>query len=283
MTTLFPLKQLPGSAEALLRASISTLKKPGKKLPEKGYTFSGLKIDPQQYRAYCNLFGLKGDKVPSPYWFIRLFSVKSLLLAHPEAPFPLPGMVHLSNEIRQYEPIFTDDALEMTCKFGNLLGHDKGTAIEIVCTLSKGTRLVWEQKMVNLYMGKKGLSTILYESPAIELTAPDATENWQLAENLGFKYARVSGDYNPIHLHPMGAKLFGFPRHIIHGWYSLNRCVAPFEDIITGTHELYVSFKKPLYLPGNVVARSQKNEKEILFDVINAKEGYPHLKGFLKF
>jgi hypothetical protein len=77
--------------------------------------------------------------------------------------------------------------------------------------------------------------------------------------------------------------LFGFPRHIIHGWYSLNRCVAPFEDIITGTHELYVSFKKPLYLPGNVVARSQKNEKEILFDVINAKEGYPHLKGFLKF
>lgn len=283
MTTLFPLKEVPGSAEALLRASATGLKKPGKTLPDKGYTLSGLKADPKQFKAFCELFGFKGDTVPSTYWHIRLFSLRALLAAHPDAPFPMPGMVHLSDEIKQYDTISPDEPLEVVCRFGKLLAHDKGTAFETLTTLKRGTTTVWEENAVNLYLGRKGLSNIPAASPSIELSQPTDTSNWQLPENLGFKYARISGDYNPIHLHPMGAKLFGFPTHLIHGWYSVNRCLAPHQQIISGAHELYVSFKKPLFLPGDVNARVQLSQHELLFDVVNAKEGYPNLKGYLKF
>ena len=54
--------------------------------------------------------------------------------------------------------------------------------------------------------------------------APDA--RWQLAGDIGRRYAAVCGDLNPIHLYPLSAKAFGFPRAIAHGMWSLARCVS---------------------------------------------------------
>lgn len=34
---------------------------------------------------------------------------------------------------------------------------------------------------------------------------------WLLAGDTGRRYGAASGDRNPIHLHPLAARLFGFP------------------------------------------------------------------------
>jgi hypothetical protein len=282
MAQLYPLKNTPSSIETLLRASFTGLKKAGKSLPDKGYTIEGLTIDKSQFKDYCKMFGFDESTVPSPYWYIRLFSLQTLLMAHPDSPFPMPGMVHLSCKINQFETIYPTDKLDVTCQFGKLIQHDKGTAIETITTLKRSGKVVWEQKNINLYLGKKGLGEADTDKPVIEITSPDQTLPWTLDTNLGFEYAKVSGDFNPIHLHAIGGKLFGFPRHLIHGWYSLSRAVAPVQSSLEGTHELYVSFKKPLFLPGQVLARTQEVEDSVFFDVINEKEGYPHLKGYIK-
>lgn len=282
MAKLYPLSSIPSSIETLIRASLTGLKKPGSKLPAKGYTVQGLTIDKKQFDAYCKMFGFDGSTVPSSYWYIRLFSLQNLLLAHPDAPFPMPGMVHLSCEIKQYDTIYPSDKLDATCQFGRLIQHDKGTAIEVIATLKRHDKVVWEEKNINLYLGKKGLGEVGGDAPVIEITEADQTLPWSLAANLGFEYAKVSGDFNPIHLHILGAKALGFPKHLIHGWYSLSRAIAPIQSSLKGAHELYVSFKKPLFLPGKVVSRTQKVEDTVFFDVINEKEGYPHLKGYIK-
>lgn len=282
MAQLFPLKDTPNSIEVLLRASLTSFKKAGNRLPDKGYTIEGLTLDKDQYKEYCKMFGFDESTVPSPYWYIRLFGLKSLLMAHPDAPFPMPGMVHLYDEINQFDTIYPTDKLDVTCQFGRLFKHDKGTAMEIVTTLKRDGKKVWEEKNINLYFGKKGIGQNADENPTIEINHPDRTLAWELDSNLGFQYAKMSGDFNPIHLHDIGAKLFGFPKHLIHGWYSLNRAVAPIQSEMIGAHELYVSFKKPLFLPGKVLARTQEDGNTILFDVINEKEGYPHLKGYIK-
>jgi len=282
MSTLFPLKNVPGSVETLLRASLTGIKKPGKILPEKGYTLAGLQADKQQLQAFCEMFGYGSDTIPSTYWHIRLFSVRALLAAHPDAPFPMPGMVHLSNSIRQHDTILPSDKLEMTCRFGKLLAHDKGTAFETLTELRRDNQLVWEENAVNLYLGRKNLAQEPVNSPAIDITAPTDEQSWSLPESIGLKYARVSGDFNPIHLHGIGAKLFGFPKHLIHGWYGMNRTIAPYQEWLDSPHEIYVSFKKPLFLPGNVVTRTQSKGSTLLFEATNKEEGFPHLKGFIK-
>ncbi|MCO5234005.1 MAG: hypothetical protein LC105_11490 [Chitinophagales bacterium] len=283
MAQLFPLNSLPSSIETLFRASITSIKKPGNTIPDKGYTIKNLAIDKKQYEGYCRMFGFDESTVPSPYWYVRLFGLQSLLMAHPDAPFPLPGMVHLSCEIKQFNTIYPSDRLDATCQFGRLIQHDKGTAIEIITTLTRNDKIVWQQKNINLYLGKKGIGEAAEEKPAIDITTPDNIYPWSLATHLGLEYAKVSGDFNPIHLHTLGAKLLGFPKHLIHGWYSLSRAVAPIQSATKGIHELYVSFKKPLFLPGKVISRIQNvNDNTTFFDVINEKEAYPHLKGYIK-
>lgn len=283
MTQLYPLTKLPGSAETLLRASLTGIKKPGTALPDKGYTVKNVSIDKKQYKAFCDMFGYDGSIVPSSYWYVRLFGLQSLLMAHPDAPFPMPGMVHLGCNIKQYDKIYPSDKLDVICKFGRLMRHDKGTEIEIVISLTRHDKVVWEQSNVNLYMGKKGIGEQADEKPQIDIISADKYYNWTLPVGLGLQYAKVSGDFNPIHLHDLAAKLFGFPKHLIHGWYSLCRSLSPLQSMMNNTHEIYVSFKKPLFLPNKVTERTQKiDDNTVFFDLINDKESYPHLKGYIK-
>ena len=41
---------------------------------------------------------------------------------------------------------------------------------------------------------------------------------WELPAGAGRRYARVSGDYNPIHLWALTARPFGFRAPILHGY-----------------------------------------------------------------
>lgn len=283
MTAYSNLKTIPGALETLIKAGSTSWKKPGTVLPDAGFSIDRVQTDPKQYAAFCKMFGYSGEKVPSTYWHIRLFSIRALLGAHPQAPFPMPGMVHLTDEIQQMDVIHPNDNLRMECKFGQLLHHDKGTAFETLTTLYKGSRPVWRENAVNLYFGKKGLGQKDVFNPSIEVPEPKDPQNWELGTMLGIEYAQISGDYNPIHLHTLTAKAMGFPRHLIHGWYSVNRTLARRQERITQPHELFVAFKKPLFIPGKVTSNIHDGEKSITFEVVDTKEGFPHLKGYLKY
>ena len=52
---------------------------------------------------------------------------------------------------------------------------------------------------------------------------------WRCRGDLGRRYAAVSGDRNPIHMHGLTAKAFGFPRAIAHGMWTKARCLAALE------------------------------------------------------
>ena len=76
------------------------------------------------------------------------------------------------------------------------------------------------------------------------------TAEWRLRDDLGRRYAAVSGDHNPIHLHAWAAKPFGFPRAIAHGMWTKARCLAALRLPDAFTAE--VRFKQPILLPGKV-------------------------------
>ncbi|MFE9878503.1 MaoC family dehydratase [Streptomyces sp. NPDC005784] len=73
---------------------------------------------------------------------------------------------------------------------------------------------------------------------------------WCLAQDVGRRYGAVSGDRNPIHLHPLTARLFGFPRAIAHGMWTVARCLAAYgPQQAVGVR---AEFRAPVLLPGTV-------------------------------
>ncbi len=106
---------------------------------------------------------------------------------------------------------------------------------------------------------------------------------WQLPGDLGRRYAAVSGDHNPIHLYPLTAKAFGFPRQIAHGMWSLARCLAALENRLPDSVTVEASFRKPILLPGSVAfgqqVRSDGPSNGIGFALTSPTSGAPHLVG----
>lgn len=274
------LTHIPSSSQTLLAALGTAFKSPKKTIPELPVlVMESLRPDMQRLEAFNRMFGYAGAYVPSTYWHTRLFGVRIALAARREFPFPLPGMVHFTDSIRQYEPILPTDALRMECGLGRFLTHEKGTAFETLTKLYRNGHLVWEENTVNLYIGKIRLGETEYVGHEFAELQNPLTEELRIPGNMGRKYARISGDFNPIHISTLGAKMFGFKRKLMHGWYGLNHILAQHPEKMEAPHEIYAAFKRPLLLPGHVLTKQEKTDVQIRFEIANAKEGYPNLKG----
>jgi acyl dehydratase len=82
----------------------------------------------------------------------------------------------------------------------------------------------------------------------------------------------VSGDHNPIHLHRLTARLFGFRRAIAHGMWSMARCLAFHEGRLPDAYTVDVRFKAPILLPATVSLTAAEDGFELW-------SGRPHLTG----
>ncbi len=95
----------------------------------------------------------------------------------------------------------------------------------------------------------------------------------------GRRYAAVSGDRNPIHLYPLTARAFGFPRAIVHGMWLKARVLAALEARLPDAFSVDVAFKAPVLLPSTVSFVAAQDDGTWRLDVRSAKSGRPHLIG----
>ena len=106
---------------------------------------------------------------------------------------------------------------------------------------------------------------------------------WKLGGDLGRRYAAVSGDRNPIHMHALTAKPLGFPAAIAHGMWTKARCLAALESRLPDAFTVEVRFRKPILLPAKVeFGSSETTRAQIDFFVRDAKKHTPHLEGSIK-
>ena len=102
---------------------------------------------------------------------------------------------------------------------------------------------------------------------------------WSVPGDIGRRYAAVSGDRNPIHLHRLTALPFGLSRPIAHGMWLKARCLAALEPSLRPPHTVDVEFKLPLFVPARVTFTTRRDGAERRFEVRDAKGEKPHLTG----
>jgi acyl dehydratase len=109
-----------------------------------------------------------------------------------------------------------------------------------------------------------------------------ASAEWRLGGDLGRRYAAVSGDRNPIHMHSLTAKPLGFPAAIAHGMWTKARALAALEARLPDAFTVDVRFRRPILLPAKVeFATADDGDGEIDFTVRGraSKRGNRHLDG----
>jgi MaoC like domain len=204
-----------------------------------------LTVDPVALAKYAHLCGFTlRDELPPTYPHVLAFGMHMDLLAH--APFSAVGVVHIANRIVQHRALLLGEALSLSVSVGELRPHRRGHQFELRSQVRVGDELAWEEVSTNLKRGDGDESI----RDAWTFEDPPATAEWRLPDDLGRRYAGVSGDRNPIHMHGWSAKAFGFERAIAHGMWTKARCLSSLRLPEAFTAE--VRFRKPILLPATV-------------------------------
>ncbi|MEQ3552047.1 MaoC/PaaZ C-terminal domain-containing protein [Pseudonocardia nematodicida] len=223
-------------------------------LPDVELVRRDVTVDPSHLADYARVCGFRvGDTLPLTYPHLLTFPLQVALMADRSFPLALPGMVHLTNRITAHRAIATAEALDVRVHAERFAAHPQGAQVDLVGTVSAGDETVWQGRSTYLARGARAPDGATAPAPAgIEAPTGSASALWRVPADAGRRYAAVSGDVNPIHLHPLAARAMGFPRAIAHGMWTAARAVASLEGRLPDAVTYDVRFRKPVLLPARV-------------------------------
>jgi acyl dehydratase len=255
----------------------------GKDLPDLTLLLKDVGVERERLADYDRVckFPLR-DRLPATYPHMLAFPLQLSLMTDQSFPFAALGLVHIANRIVQHRPIRISEELELKVWATDLQDHPRGKQFVFRTETRVGEELVWEEGSTYLKRGGGSGNGSEKRQTAEEPQLP-VTATWRLPGDLGRRYGSVSGDMNPIHIHPLSARLFGFPTAIAHGMWTKARCLAALDPRLPDAFTVEVEFKKPILLPATVEFQEQAEATGIRFAVRGAGKGTPHLDGRVTF
>jgi len=269
-------------------AAVEPLRRRPGEVPERELRRERIEVDRSHLAAYDRVCGFRlSDTLPATYPHLIAFPLSMELMASGDFPFGVLGLVHVANTIEQLRPLRAGDPLDVRVWAENLASHKRGRTVDIVAEASTDGEPAWRDR--STYLHREASTTLEGSDPSRHATnlkgsdpvgeAPQASAVWAVPGDIGRRYAAVSGDRNPIHLHGLSARLFGQKGAIAHGMWTKARCLAALQGHLPEVFAVQVDFKLPVRLPAKVAFASWIEDGGRRFALHDARSGKPHLYG----
>ena len=256
-------------------AALEPLRRRPGALPDTQLRRSGIEIDRSQLAAYNRVCGFAlSDTLPATYPHVLAFPLAIELMAARDFPFGVLGLVHVRNAIEHLRPLRANEPLDLLVWAENLAGHPRGRTVDVVAEGSVDGKPVWRDR--STYLQRESGGT---KDSKDRKKPPDPDAVWEVPGDTGRRYASISGDRNPIHLHPLPARLLGQPGAIAHGMWTKARCLAALQGNLPEAFAVEVAFKLPVVLPAKLAFASWRDGDQRRFALHDARSGKPHLTG----
>ncbi len=251
----------------------------GEVLPADELVGAGVAIDRSKLVGYQRVCGFRvSDVLPATYPHVIAFPLSMDLMTRLSFPFGVIGLVQVEDEIEQLRPLRVGEALDIKVRAADLRAHPKGRQLDVLAEAAVAGEVVWRGRSTYLHR-EGGGSKASAGRPAEREPPREPSAVWKVPGDQGRRYAAVSGDYNPIHLHPLPARLLGFPRPIAHGMWVAARALAAREGHLPDAYTVSVRFKLPMPLPATVAFSTWVTDAGREFAVNDARSGKPHVAG----
>jgi acyl dehydratase len=252
----------PPMTPTLLRLALAARRPaslpPGATVPPIEVVIRAVPPDPDRLAALRGLCGLPDDDRMPPTW-PHLLATRSHLaiLADPAFPVRPLGLVHMAQRIEVLRPLPGSASLDLHCRVAGHRDVPAGQAFDLHTRADAGGEVVW--RGVSTYLARRpragrspGARAGSADHPAAGATSTDLAA----AADTGRRYARLSGDWNPIHLWPATARLFGFERAIAHGMWTLASVLGAIDraqpDSRAHARTVEARFGRPVLLPAGL-------------------------------
>ena len=250
---------------------------PEEQLTRVVYRQSGVRANENDVANYRLVCGASPPGVlPPMYPHILATPLQMNLMESDDFPLRLAGLVHTRQDIEWHRELPVNAALDLACFVEGPRDVEAGWEFRLTTEASLDGSVAWREivtflkpdtsKRVRPKRRPRGEGDAMHFVPLLHLQFPEDT---------GRRYARVSGDWNPIHLWPFLSKRFGFRRPIAHGMFTLARSLSVVQARgieLTGKR-LTAEFKAPVMLPAFTNFCLNDKEPESHFALTDARKG----------
>jgi len=243
-------------------------------------TANDVHIRPEHVARYRSVCGIPdAPTLPHAYPHVLAMPLHMGVFTSPHFPVKVLGLIHLRNTIRYYQPLLNGSRLSIKVECDTMRETPSGQEFDLVTYAELGGKPAWEE-----------ISTMLAhratpgQRPTIERAgASEIKTTVEVATDTGRRYARVSGDFNPIHLSARTARWFGFKQAVAHGMWSMSRSLGEAAAQLPSLPvQIDTQFKLPLYLPSSVIFRCQRDASQTTLSFSSMKGDRMHLATQIK-
>eukprot|EP00241_Pyramimonas_parkeae_P005313 CAMPEP_0114238540 /NCGR_PEP_ID=MMETSP0058-20121206/7978_1 /TAXON_ID=36894 /ORGANISM="Pyramimonas parkeae, CCMP726" /LENGTH=376 /DNA_ID=CAMNT_0001350655 /DNA_START=417 /DNA_END=1548 /DNA_ORIENTATION=+ len=221
------------------------------------------------------LGGMHGGSLPPTYLNALVFRLQLQLMTHPKFPVNPVGSVHARNSIVQARTLRADESFTFRATLlPELRTTHKGGVefdIRVEAYAAPGVDAVWTNVATFALprARRRASATLPTQNSSSSASTGAASTNTQVIDTINVpasaprEYSSLNGDINPIHLHPLLARAFGFRTVISHGMHTaawaVDALIRDFatEEMGTGELSIETSFLRPMFLQRKFLASVQ--------------------------
>jgi len=247
--------------------------------PEIRCTVDRVVIETADVARYSGVCGF-GPGVPVTYPHVLAMPLHLRIFATGGFPLRPMGLIHLSNVIEGLVDLQPGMPLAIEVAARNYRRTDAGLAFDMATEISSEGRPAWRETCVFMSRWPESAERPAGRPPRPPKAPRDSAELVELdvTPATAWAYARVSRDFNPIHLSDRAARFFGLRGAIGHGMWSLARSLAqaPAPAIPRGAR-IETQFLTPVQLPGRVAVKEWAAEGQVRRALCDVRTGRVHM------
>jgi hypothetical protein len=178
--------------------------------------------------------------------------------------YPMLGAMNGGCKLIMNAPLPADEPLEVSARLESIDDDGRRAILEqrIVTSTVSAPNAVVAHLYIFVPLGKgkaaegSGAQRARRERPRVPQDAKEIAF-WKLRADAGLDFAKLTGDFNPVHWVPAYARAFGFRNTILHGFGTMARAIeglnrGVFAGDVDALREVHVRFTRPLVLPARV-------------------------------
>jgi acyl dehydratase len=189
-------------------------------------------------------------------------------------PYPISKVLNGGCNLEIKAPIPANEPITVTARLESI--DDDGRRAVMQQRVITSTRSVKEALIADMFAivplkrpkGENGGGEKKEKKEKDTPRVPDNAKElayWEIGAKAGLDFAKLTGDFNPIHWIPPAAKASGFPNVILHGFGTMARAIegvnrGVFSGDVTRMKKWNCRFTKPLVLPGKAGLYVKGNE-----------------------
>jgi len=232
-----------------------------------------------QFNEICGIE--TSGRITMAYPLTLVFPLVIRVLGHCRAPLTIFRSLNTKTRITQHREISADDVMNVSCGMAERRIVEKGLEVDLASFIERQGETVWECTQTFFYRGRYGEAGPAHEPKDMKAIAnAPLVGEWLLAEGLGFRFAKISGDSNGIHYSARYAKMFGFERDFAQPLLVLPKALECIPEKSKG-NRLDVDFKGPLYYNRRVQVRGMAEADGFRFDIYSGNNPRPCICGLM--